>query len=426
MLSWRLFRTAGFLFLTLLLLGVGTLLHPAPAQTPHDEQPVAERLNTYLAEARIEQGAADLAMALTANPDDDELRFGTGILQFVGAVENLGQAWYEYGLRSQGPLIQFVPFLRLPVPPNPNPSTVTHEQSRQVLNQFVADILLAEETLAQISDDDVTLDVYLGRAFLDFDSDGQASPAEALWQIYAELNRGVQISASQAADFLIRFDAGDVQWLRGYCHLLAAMLDFYLAHDDTRLFEHVAHLFFQRPETSYDFLLIQQPEDWFDGLLSDAIALVHLISLPVIDRDRTAAALSHLQQVVTLSHQSWDLYSQETDNDHEWIPYPGQTGVIPGATVTLAMVNQWQDFLDEASAILAGERLLPFWRGTAPVGVNLRRVFTEPHTFDAVRWAQGTAAAPYLESGTITDSEFWFRLRDAFDGRFLFFAFWFN
>jgi hypothetical protein len=90
------------------------------------------------------------------------------------------------------------------------------------------------------------------------------------------------------------------------------------------------------------------------------------------------------------------------------------------------MVKGWLDFLDETEMILAGKRLVPFWRDAANKGVNLRRVFTEPSEMDLILWVQGTAAAPYLEAGTITQPEVWNRLLRVFRGEFIGFAIWFN
>jgi hypothetical protein len=95
-------------------------------------------------------------------------------------------------------------------------------------------------------------------------------------------------------------------------------------------------------------------------------------------------------------------------------------------TVTDEMVKGWQEFLAEAEALLQGKTLIPFWRGRETRGVNLRRVFKEPTTFDLILWAQGTAAAPYLEDGPQTSAETWRRLQRVFQGEFIGFALWFN
>ena len=138
------------------------------------------------------------------------------------------------------------------------------------------------------------------------------------------------------------------------------------------------------------------------------------------------SALHHLQEVTKLSRQSWKAILAETDDDHEWIPNPKQTGVFRGAKVSEEMVRRWFAFLDEADAILAGKKLVPFWRDAGGRGVNFQRVFTEPTTFDLILWIQGTGATPNLEKGTITDPEFWKTTDRVFRGEFLGFAIWFN
>jgi hypothetical protein len=90
------------------------------------------------------------------------------------------------------------------------------------------------------------------------------------------------------------------------------------------------------------------------------------------------------------------------------------------------MVDSWLEFVEEAEALLAGKRLVPFWRGKEKRGINLRRVFTEPRSLDLVLWIQGTAAAPYLEKGPLTKPAVWQRLQRVFGGEFIGFAIWFN
>ena len=57
----------------------------------------------------------------------------------------------------------------------------------------------------------------------------------------------------------------------------------------------------------------------------------------------------------------------------------------------------------------------------------LHKVFTEPTPLDVVLWVQGTAAAPYLEQGQITDIKTWQDIWNAFgQDSFFGFAAWFN
>jgi hypothetical protein len=90
------------------------------------------------------------------------------------------------------------------------------------------------------------------------------------------------------------------------------------------------------------------------------------------------------------------------------------------------MLDAWLVMLDEVDAVLAGRKLVPYWRVADGRGLNLRRLFLEPERFDLVLWLQGAAAAPYLEEGEVTDAETWREIVRAFGGDFAAFAFWFN
>ncbi|WP_376694052.1 hypothetical protein [Wenzhouxiangella sp. EGI_FJ10409] len=386
----------------------------------------AEAVDRYLSTASVAEGVEALSGEVEAHPDDAERRLALGFLQFTAAIERLGQSWYRYGLRSRSDFASMMPFLRLPIPDNPEPEPIAYEDGRAVFERMLADFARAEATLAAIDDPGVALDIHPGRGYLDFNDDGEAQEDEALWRILATVNRGSGLDAETAAQFRIRLDSADVHWLRGYTHLLSALLEFYLSHDGKRLFDHTAHLYFERPDTPYPFLAELQVDGGMTSMFFDAIALIHLIDLPVVEPDRRARAVAHLEAVIAQSRQSWQAIREETDDEREWVPGPQQTGVIPGANVTEAMVEQWLAFLDETESILAGDTLVPFWRGQEPIGINLRRALLESERFDLVLWLQGSGAAPFFEDGPITEAAFWRELRGTFNGRFLGFALWFN
>ncbi|MDZ7791988.1 MAG: hypothetical protein U5L08_16110 [Xanthomonadales bacterium] len=386
----------------------------------------AESVDSYLSSARVVAGVEALAAEVDANPEDAERRLALGFLQFATAIERLGQSWYRYGLRSRSDFARMMPFLRIPVPANPDPEPISYADARAVFEGILADLARAEATLATIDDREVALDIHPGRGYLDFNGNGEAEENEALWRIVAAVNPRSGLDAETAAQFRIRLDAADVHWLRGYTHLLSALLEFYLSHDGKRLFDRTAHLYFERPDTPFPFLAELQPDGSMTSMAFDAIALIHLIDLPVVEPDRRARAVSHLEAVIDQSRQSWESIRAETDDEREWVPGPHQTGVIPGAAVTETMVERWLAFLDESESILAGETLVPFWRGQKPLGINLRRALLESERFDLVLWVQGTGAAPFFEDGPITEAAFWRELRGAFNGRFLGFALWFN
>jgi hypothetical protein len=300
-----------------------------------------------------------------------------------------------------------------------------------MIKAFVKNLSKAEATLAQITDANVKLPLHFGLIQLDLNGDGQIGDDETLWKLYAELDNRRDLKAENAQEFFIKFDRGDVHWLRGYSHLLMSMCEFYLAHNTKETFDCTAHLFFPKVESPYGFLsqrraVNDRGERFEIGMISDFISAIHLIRWPVVEPERMEAVLHHLEAVVAESKESWKWIMAETDDDHEWLPNPRQTGVIPGAKVTDEMVSAWMNLMDQSGKVLAGERLIPFWRGNDARGVNLRRAFLEPRNFDLVLWVQGPAAAPYLETGQLTDPGTWRSLQQAFGNQFPGFAIWFN
>jgi hypothetical protein len=402
-----------------------------------DEPPLAER---FLEGDGITAGSEALAAHLARNPGDDQARFGLGLLQFLRAVERLGQSLHRHGgLADAGRSARIVPLLRLPVPANPTPAETTYADVRGMIEAFVTDLAAAEKTLAAIRDPDVSLPLRFGFVRLDLDGDGKAGEAEALWRLHAamtgqpraEYHGGkywIPTDAEQrgaAQGLLLRLDRGDVFWLQGYCHLLSAIGECALAHNMESSFGDMAPYFFARPRgRALPAAMFVDSDTWFAGY-ADLFASVSK-PWPVVEPHRMRSALAHLEEVVRLSRETWRVIEAETDDAGEWIPNANQTGTFPDTQVTAEMIAGWKEFLDEAERILAGRRLVPHWRLEKGRGVNLRRVFLEPRPVDVVRWFQGAAAVPYVEEGACSSPDTWWRLQQTFRGNFIGFAIWFN
>ena len=361
----------------------------------------------------------------------DQMRFGLGSSQFLEAIEHLSQSFYKYGLRAPS-MFRFLGMLPpSPLPDNPKPELLTYAAADQIIKDFARDLNQAEQTLAGIKDDQVKLPVRLASIRLDLKGDGKrdVSLLEAMMPLFRGNPNVNPNRPPRDPEMLVIFDRGDVAWLRGYCHLLQAIAEFILAHDARNLFDVLAPQVFPRVDTKYTFMT-ERPDRSnntalnFDAII-DLIAVVHEIHLPVREPARLKASLEHLEQMIKLGRESWKFILAETDDDHEWIPNAHQKGVL-GVPVRQEQIDSWLEFLDEAEALLEGKRLVPFWRGNGTRGVNLRRAFLEPKTFDLVMWVQGAGALPYLEEGTQTKKEVWDRLLRVFQGEFIGFAFWFN
>lgn len=396
----------------------------APAALAQTTKP-ADRVDELFISGDLKSAEAGLEKLVKADPKDDHARFGLGTVQVLRAVEGLFQTLHSYGFMQTSPAgLDVMP--RSLFSPTESPKAVSAADVRRLLVTWTEQLGRAEKTLSAIKSPDVKMPLHFGLIRLDLNGDGKSEDGEALWRVFGAVS-GDRVEVDDATSFVVGLDAADAEWLRGYCHLLMAMSEFMLAHDGGDLFDHTAQLFFPKAKTPFPFLC--EGKHVFDAYgidIADAVAFIHLINLPVSESPRMKAALEHLQAMTDQSRKMWKLAMAETDDDHEWIPNPKQHSVLPGVRVTLEMVDGWKVFLDEVDAILAGKKLIPFWRGSGEQGVNVRRFFTEPTRFDLVLWVQGSAAAPYLEKGPQTKSETWEGLMRLFRGNFIGFAIWFN
>jgi hypothetical protein len=317
----------------------------------------------------------------------------------------------------------------MPIPRNAQPEAVTYEQVRQALLDFQIALNQAASDLAPIQDSSsmkVPLDVQSIKLELAPGVGTNDVAQISLWIVFSHMGRGPQ---PQLTNGLVHFDVGDARWLEGYCHLLSALIDMEAAYDGRDLFNHTAHLFFAKPVTPYPYLGRHPGSSMSYDTIIDAVTLIHLLHLKLEDPQRMRSARENLLSVIRLSRRSWRDIDAETDNDHEWIPNPRQDGALTRNKITPEMLQGWNRFLDESESLLEGKTLAPFWRlapGENGQGVNLNKVFTQPTDFDLVLWLQGTAAEPYLEKGSVSDTRFWSSLNQAFHGDFLYYAIWFN
>lgn len=395
-----------------------------------DQANASERpdISKDLKSGQLAAAQESLGKYLASKSNDDLARFQLAGVEFFAAIEGLAQDSYRYGLQ---PNFGMIPFLRSPIKANPKPDAVTYNDLRKMIERFVARVEHAEATLSPIKDTNLAWDLDITSVQLDMNGDGDVDRDETLWSVFTRFAR----RAPQAAppdSFTIGLDSADAHWLRGYCHLLAALGDMILAYDHQRLFDHTAQLFFANPQTPYASVLVKQQEQseprspWERETIMDAVAFIHLANFTVRHPELLTKARNHLLAMTQSSRKSWELIETETDNNREWIPGPKQTSVVEGVSVNKERLAAWQGFLDEADGVLNGKKLIPFWRGSSGKGVNLMKVFTEPKDFDLVLWIQGSGAVPYLEKGENTSPETWAQFQRAFEGNFIGMAVWIN
>lgn len=405
--------------LTLALL-FGVFAHPAHLAA----QGSAGLARQHLEAGTLLAGEAALQRLADADPRDADARLGQGFVQFVRAVERLGQGFHRYGL--QPPRQSFIPILRLPVPPNPNPEKLDYGKLRMIYVAFLADLAKAERTLARVpaaGEPKIILD--LGKVRLDLDGDGRADQAESLGVIMASISG--QRAAPMSAE--IAFDRADGTWLRGYTQILSALLEFVLAYDWSETYTAAGHHFFagaRDPANPLHREAMPNPMLGSEGgTIADSIAMIHLIRWPLAEPERMKRSLEHLKRVPVLSRQNWREILAETDDDREWLPNPNQKsrGLV-GMPVTQELVGNRMKVMDEFEDVLEGRKLIAHWRFQK--GIDLKAFYESPRPFDLVLWITGHSATPYLKDGPMVSGETTRQWQLMFGGNFLGYAFWFN
>ena len=416
---------------------VPLLMSSSPAAFADEAPPI----EAFLLEGQLDEGAAAMRRVIDNDPNDQEARFSLGMVQFFKAIEGLGQDQFRYGLL--GGRARAIPFMRLPVPENPEPEQISYEKARAVLQRLIDRIKKAEQTLSAVNPEGVRVPLKLGQVRLDLNGDGEHLDQETIWHVSQVLqNPRLRDADAAPKDFQIVFDGGDVIWLQGYCHALSALGEIVLAHDWQDQFERCGHLLYPNVDTPYEFLTDEGPGQFMSfgaQNIFDFVAWLHTINYEVVEPERMQKALMHMETVVRLSRESWKLINAEQDDDREWVPNANQQSVMKGFDVGQNVITGWHEFLDEAELILQGKKLVPFWRGIEggispfgrpefhpEIGINVRRIFTEPTRFDLALWLQGTGLQPYLERGEITSPDDWQKMMRNFNGRFLNYTLWFN
>lgn len=397
------------------------------------EQPEAfSPLDKMLMAGKIDDARAYAKKRIAEKASRNTGRFEAAIVEFVAAFEQLAQDGYAYGMRihtdTQMLAMAGVIVPQLPVPENKDAKPIRYEDSRRIAERFATALGNAEEYLAAMDGPPEKVRLHAALIAIDINKDGTSSRDERLTALLNGMlfRSRVQVAPEELPAFELALDYADAAWLRAYCNLLMGASNVMLAYDYRKLFDATAQLVFLKPADGFASRSREfAPGDDYQGIL-DLIAVVHLLSFDLAEKERLPRAYEHFLTTFRESKLMWQRAQQETDDDHEWIPAPKQSSPFAAIEVNEEQLNSWLAWTDEAEAVLTGKKLIRFWRGKKNVGVNLRRVFQEPQPFDLILWVQGSAALPYLEKGEFASWGNWWQMSRLFNGRLWGFAVWVN
>lgn len=365
-----------------LLLGISLLLFGTSLTA--GAEPLVEQ---YLHSGKLARGEQATELALAANPNDDQLRFGLGVLQLVRGVERLGQSLYQYGCQA-GQSSEL--FLRIPIPHNPDPATIEYADLRRLLEAFRSDLATVEATLSAIKSKDVSLRLKLANVRVNLT--GRADGSEKFGDILIKLMGPNFRLPADNADFAVCFDRGDVAWLRAYCHLLMGLLDATLAFDSEESFNLWADTQFTKP---------RHP---FPGTQAERFQKRNVVwqKVKIIDPARLGHFRLHMLKVCELNRETWAFIREETDDDFEWLPNPKQTGILR-MPVTDEMVDGWLDMVSEFESLYDGKKvigkdLIQFVSPQTKKGFNMKSFLDNPpDEFDWERLREHRIREQYLD-----------------------------
>lgn len=371
-------------------------------------------------------GASAAAFATACAPDVPEACFAAGLTGLVGGVERFSQGLYRHGamapsMPAAAMMLGIDPEM-VSAPPNPAPEPLDYAGLRALLEDFVTTLDAARdqfEMAAQGGDYVLTVDPAAIR--FDLNGDGTADKKETLAFFLRDL------LPPEAAGITIGFDRADAFWFAGYTQIAAAPVDLLLAHDFSQFFDAVLHRVFPQAglpmqDYSHGGALVMDAES--DAFIADVIAGLHTADFPVIDAARLAGVRERLKSITAFSRSNWQAILAETDDEHELVPSPRQTPLVPGLPVTDEVVDAWLASLDTIDEMLDGTLLLPHWRFKQ--GFDLRAYFETATETDLVMLLAGQGALPFLADGPIADADSFAAANRVFGDDWPVFAFWFN
>jgi len=373
------------------------------------------RLDTYLANGKLQDG-----IAAFSKPTSDGDRFSLAVLQSLQGLQQFADGAGKLGIKktlaNSG-----LPFFRvLPSPADGPVEQATPEKIRLLFQNLRDALTKTNATLAKVGESEFKVQVNLSQAYLENKGGVPGMP------LADSLGRILGMQTAEGKDLVINFDSADAMWLKGYTHILIGLLDVFMAYDWRPVWNQSAHVFFTSPNPLppiAKYTVTNQGSQFSEW--ADLLAAVHEMRLEVADSDGPKKAVAEFRAAIVCSKICWKRVLAETDNDHEWLPSPQQTGPR-GSKITQEEIDGWMTVLNEVDAILAGKKLLPHWRIINGMGINVAKLVQTPPKLDLVLMIQGSTFAPYIEGGEVSDQTKWRTLIAPFGPGFADFALWSN
>ncbi|MEO0359055.1 MAG: hypothetical protein AAF386_12345, partial [Pseudomonadota bacterium] len=310
-----------------------------------------------------DQGIAGTIATLSAQPtltSSDKMALGGAY--FLSALELTMQVRYDYGMSDPETAYGIgLPFLRLPMPENPNAKPVTADIVETVFDLALADLAKSADVLSGINDDDaVAVPINFADVWLDVDGDGQRSDLENAvplfihsFDLFAPADQDLSLAPT------VMFDTSDAAWLLAYAHTLSGAVHILAASDPTDAIQRA-----MIDVAPMDDLRTSPLDSWMDESdvrSLDALAAFVLLLEGQPNPEHTRAAHAHWLNAIDANKDFWRRLDAETDDKLEFLPNERQVSAT-GLPFPAGVGTAWQSVLADIEDVLNGNQLLPHWR----------------------------------------------------------------
>ena len=379
----------------------------------------AETISTEIGRAGLT--ATESRLAALPTPTDEE-KFALGGVRFLGALEDAMQKRWLSGMTDTTGVL---PFLRAPIPENPNPSPPDPGLITAVFTNAAVAMENARAPLMAIPDNSVFgMELSLADVWFDIDSDGARQTGEGLVEVLGPMLMGWEWENRDPATPapVIRFDVADAAWLSAYTHMLSGFAGIVLAYDPTAAVTQTmaASASLRALDPTY-----RDADEYNINAAINLVATLDLALSQTPDAARMANAKADFLAMVADNRRFWALVEVETDNTREWLPNDRQKSAM-GVDLPQGAGKAWMAILNDAEGLLQGTKLLPYWHVGTAAGVNVERMFSDPRAIDLVGWIQGWAALPYLQQGDVVSGASWAAFEGMIAGDAMVFALYLN
>lgn len=342
-------------------------------------------------------------------------RFALAGLEILRAAEEALQARWRINMSNE---LEFLPFLRLPVPENTNPDPFDPAIVASVFRQAASRAEAAEKVLKNLSEaSDFGLQIDPSDLWFDINANATRDRGEGFMEVMGLALPADTGDAPSASSFPIRFDVADVYWLKAYANLIAGISQVVLAYDPTEATQTV-----MQTHEKLDALGSVRPQGMFDYVgVADMFAIVKNALDQQPDKAALQQAHGHFLAMVKENRAFWRLVDLEKDNEAEWIPNARQTSAL-GLEFPPQTGSVWQGVLADAEGLLEGRLLAPYWQLGEGAGINVKQMFLDPRPIDLLDWIQGQDALPYAQKGPVITLASWQAFEELVMGNALMYA----